>query len=304
MQRRYSLLNVFTKTQDGGNPLAVITDVDDLNDETMQALAHKIGLSETVFVFPPKIPAHMAAIRIFTPADELPFAGHPTVGTAIYLTRERIWRARGDEFDTLCVLEAKGGILRVGVKPDESGAAFAEFDAPSLPRETGKAAPVDRIAAALGLAPTEIGFENFKPRRFSAGVAFTFVPVAGLDAISRAKVVEDHWQDAFGADRHAAAYLYCRETVQHKAAFHARAFVPAMGMSEDPATGSAAAAFAGVIQHFDNPPGGIYNCTIEQGFEMGQPSEIYLEFEIENRMIRTVRIGGHAVALGERDVTL
>lgn len=304
MHRNYSLLNVFTKTEEGGNPLAVVTNADGLDDQAMQALAKKIGLSETVFVFPPAIPAHMAAIRIFTPANELPFAGHPTVGTAICLTQERIWRARGAEYDTLCVLEAKGGILRVGVRPDESGAAFAEFDAPTLPQEIGEAAPVDRIAAALGLAPTEIGFENFRPRRFSAGVAYTFVPVANLDAISQAKVVEDHWQEAFGADGHSAAYLYCRETVQHKASFHARAFAPAMGVPEDPATGSGAAAFAGVIQLFDNPPVGVYQGRIEQGVEMGQPSEIFLEFEIENRKIRAVRIGGHAVALGEREVAL
>ncbi len=304
MERRYTLLNVFTKRQDGGNPLAVMTETDGLDDDTMQALAHKIGLSETVFVFPPKNVAHMAAIRIFTPAMELPFAGHPTVGTAICLTQDRIWTPRGAEFDTLCVLEAKGGILRVGVKPDPSGAPFAEFDAPNLPKEMGEAAPVDRIAAALSLSPTEIGFENFKPRRFSAGVPFTFVPVAGLDAIGRAQVVEEHWQEAFGADEHAAAYVYCRDTVQHKAAFHARSFVPSMGMFEDPATGSAAAAFAAIVNLFDGPPEGLYNGMIEQGVEMGQQSEIFLEFEVENRMIRAVRIGGHALRIDDQTVTL
>ncbi len=296
MDRRYNHLTVFTKSESGGNPLAVITEVDGLDDVTMQALARKIGLSETVFVFPPTHPAHMALIRIFTPANELPFAGHPTVGTAICLTESRIWRARGAEFDTLCVLEAKGGILRVAVRPDESGAAFAEFDVPDLPQEIGEPAPVDRIAAALSLAPTEIGFENFRPRRFSAGVPFTFVPVADIDAIARAQVVEEFWPDAFGADSHAAAYLYCRETVQTKASFHARCFVPTLGVLEDPATGSAAAAFAGVIHLYDDIPEGTYNGVIEQGMEM--------EFEVENRTIRNVRIGGHAIMLGERTVTL
>lgn len=303
MERRYTLLHVFTRQADGGNPLAVITDVDGLDDAAMQAIAHRIGLSETVFVFPPKNPAHLASMRIFTPMSELPFAGHPTVGTAICLTRNRIWRDRGTEFDTLAVLEAKGGILRVAVRPG-SGTAFAEFDAPSLPRECGEAAPSDRLAAALGLAPSEIGFENFRPRCFSAGAAFTFVPVAGLSAMARAHIVPEFWDEAFGVDSHPAAYLYCRETLQHKAGFHARAFVPGMGVPEDPATGSAAAAFAGIINLFDGPPEGVYRTIIEQGVEMGRPSEIFLEFEVQGRGIRGVRIGGYAMAVGEERVEI
>lgn len=301
MERRYTLLHVFTKRADGGNPLAVITDVDGLDDAAMQIIAHRIGLSETVFVFPPTNPAHTAAIRIFTPASELPFAGHPTVGTAVCLTRERIWQEKGAEFDALAVLECKLGILRVAVRPG-SGTAFAEFDAPTLPYEVGDVAPSDRLAAALGLAPSEIGFENFRPRRFSAGGAFTFVPVAGLTAMERAHVVPDFWDEAFGGDSHRAAYLYCRETMQHKAGFHARAFIPGMGIPEDPATGSAAVAFAGIINLFDQPPEGVYRCVIEQGIEMGRPSEIFLEFEVQGRAIRGVRIGGHAMVIGQESV--
>jgi len=303
MERRYTILNVFTTEPDGGNPLAVMTEVDGLDGAAMQALAKKIGLSETVFVFSPNNPAHLASIRIFTPASELPFAGHPTVGTAICLTRDRIWQAKGTEFDALAVLEAKAGILRVAVKPGEGGAAFAEFDAPSLPREIGEAAPVDRIAAALGLAPSEVGFENFRPRRFGAGNAFTFVPVANLEAIGRAGVIAEHWQEAFGGNPDTGAYLYCRETVQHKAGFHARGFFPDQGIPEDPATGSAAAAFAGVINLFDSPPEGFNRTIIEQGLEMGRPSEIFLEFEVRNREIRTVRIGGNAIVVGEATVS-
>lgn len=304
MQLRYSLLSVFTKRADSGNPLAVVTDTDGLDTEAMQAIARKLGLSETVFVFPPAYQAHTAAIRIFTPTGELPFAGHPTIGTAICLAYQRIWPKMDDECDALAVLEAKGGILRVAVKPAGNDVAFAAFDVPSLPRETGQTPPVDRLAAALGLAPTEIGFENFRPRRFSAGSPFTFVPVEGLDAIRRAHVVEAFWDEAFGGGDHPAAYLYCRETVQHKAAFHARAFVPAMGVFEDAATGSAAAAFAAIINLFDGPPEGAYNAMIEQGVEMGRPSEIFVEFEVRGRNLRTVRIGGYAVMVGEQTVEL
>lgn len=304
MQLRYALLSVFTKRADSGNPLAVVTDTDGLDTAAMQAIAGKLGLSETVFVFPATYQAHTAAIRIFTPTSELPFAGHPTIGAAICLAYQRIWPRMNEECDVLAVLEAKGGILRVAVKPAGDDVAFAAFDVPSLPQETAETPPVDRLAAALGLAPTEIGFENFRPRRFSAGSPFTFVPIAGLGAMRRARVVEEFWDEAFGGDSHPAAYLYCRETVLHKAAFHARAFVPGMGVPEDAATGSAAAAFAAIINLFDGPPEGTYNAMIEQGIEMGRPSEIFIEFEVKGRNLRVIRIGGYAVMVGEKTVEL
>ena len=299
MQRRYTILNVFTGDREGGNPLAVVTDGEGLSIEAMQAIALNFNLSETVFVLPPENPAHTAAIRIFTPRTELPFAGHPTLGTSILLARNRVWRHSGAEFDALVVLETGGGVARVGVKPDDEGAPFGQFDAPFLPQGAGETAPEDRLAAALGLAPNEIGFENHRPCRYSAGVPFNFVPVDGLDAIGRADIVEQYWDEAFGMDEHKAAYLYCRETTRHKAAFHARMFAPGMGVKEDPATGSAAIALAGVIHHFDELPEGVYEGMIEQGLEMGQPCEVHLEFEVENRQIRVVRIGGHAMVVRE-----
>jgi trans-2,3-dihydro-3-hydroxyanthranilate isomerase len=299
MERRYTILNVFTGEPSGGNPLAVVMNSEGLSDEAMQAIALSFNLSETVFVLPARGPAHTAAIRIFTPQMELPFAGHPTLGTAILLAKDRIWRKAGEECDALIVLEAGAGVLRVGVKPAAPGVAFGQFDAPFLPQDLGEAAPEDKLAVALGLSPHEIGFENHHPCRFGAGVSFTFVPVDGLDAIGRAQVVEQHWSEAFGSDPYASAYLYCRDTIRHRSSFHARVFAPALGVPEDPATGSAAVAFAGVVHRFDELPEGVYNGVIEQGLEMGQPSEISLEFEVENRQIRVVRIGGEAVVIRE-----
>lgn len=301
MERLYHHINVFTDRADGGNPLAVIIETDDLDGESMQMIARKIGLSETVFVFKPENPAHLAAIRIFTPGSELPFAGHPTIGTAVFLARERLWRPREAEFEALAVLEAKGGILRVGVMPAGENTAFAEFDTPKTPQEIAQPAPVDRIAAALGLAPSDIGFENFRPRCFSAGVPYTYVPIHGLEAIGRAQIVDEYWSEAFSKDQ-GEPYLYCRETVMRRASFHARLFAPNHGIEEDPATGSAAAGFVGVVQLFDNPPDGLYKGIIEQGIEMGMPSQIYLEAEIRQRTVCTVRIGGHAVYMGEKTV--
>lgn len=294
MTRDYFILDVFTETPFQGNPLAVVMNAGGLSDSQMQTMAREFNLSETVFVLPAANPAHTASIRIFTPEMELPFAGHPTVGAAVLLAAERIWK-NGIVCDVIVVLEAKGGVLRVGVRKTAGGAAYAEFDAPKLPEPAGSPSHDDRLAAALGLAPSEIGFENHQPCRFTAGLPFTFVPVANLEAIRRIRIMRAHWQDAFGLDGHAAAYVYCRETIKQKAAFHARMFAPGFGGMEDPATGSAAVAFAGVIMQYDAPPDGLYQAIIEQGFEMGRPSDISLEFEVSARKIRFVRIGGHAV---------
>jgi trans-2,3-dihydro-3-hydroxyanthranilate isomerase len=292
MERRYAIWDVFTAQPLAGNPLAVVLDSGGLSDGEMQAIAREFNLSETVFVLPPRLPAHTAYIRIFTPLTELQFAGHPTVGTAIQLADDRISGAASD-CDALIVLEEGIGSVRVGVAGRRGHAPHAEFDVPRLPELIGAPAHDDRIAAALGLAPQEIGFANHRPSQYEAGTPFTFVPVRGLETIRRAQAVMSHWDEAFGATG-GKVFLYCRETIQHNAAFHARMFAPTAGIPEDPATGSAAAAFSAVLHRFDQLPEGTSVFTIEQGIEMGRPSEIKLEIEVAARRLKRVRIGGYA----------
>lgn len=289
----FATLDVFTKERFAGNPLAVVRDADGLTDEQMQAIAREFNLSETVFLLKTDRPAHAAKMRIFTPAAELPFAGHPTIGTAIYLAALK----SGSEAnaDALIVLEQKIGTVRVGVRLREGHAPFAEFDAPKTPETLGEAPTVERIADALSLLPSEIGFQNHKPTRYSAGVPYTFVPVASMDAIGRTAINFKSWPAAFGSSGHNAAYVYTRETVHNTSQFHARMFVPGSGIIEDPATGSAAAAFAAVIAKFDQPPAGWHKRVVEQGFEMKRPSLITVSLEMENGQLETVRIGGPAV---------
>lgn len=156
------------------------------------------------------------------------------------------------------------------------------------------------IATALGLDPWELGFENHAVSCFSAGSPFVFVPVADLTAMRKAKPDGRVWNQAFGTDHsRVGAYLYTRETLYHTSAFHARMFAPEAGIAEDPATGSAAAAFAGVIARFDTPFDGVHRYPIEQGFEMGRPSMIDLEIETRNAELKRVRIGGPAVIIAE-----
>ncbi|MEC9369255.1 MAG: PhzF family phenazine biosynthesis protein [Pseudomonadota bacterium] len=303
MSRRFHTLDVFADKALEGNPLAVVLDSEGLDGKRMQAIAGEFNLSETVFVMPPANPAHSAKIRIFTPSNELPFAGHPTVGTAILLATLKS-NGKGSADDAIVVLEEAVGPVRCGVKLKPGKAPFAEFDAPRVAEPAGDPAPLDRLAAALCLAPNEIGFENHKPTRFTAGVPYTFVPVRDLKAMARADVARQYWQEAFGHDAHAAAFLYCRETVQANSDFHGRMFAPQVIAKEDPATGSAVAAFTGVALKFDAPPDGLNKWIIEQGFEMGRPSIIYLEAETKGGKLRTTRIGGHAVLLQSGTIDL
>ncbi|MEO9528628.1 PhzF family phenazine biosynthesis protein [Roseibium sp.] len=307
MGRRYAILDVFTNTSLAGNPLAVVLDSEGLSDEQMLKIAGEFNLSETVFVFPPDKPGQSASMRIFTPKLELPFAGHPTVGTAILIAMERFGDVSGEQ-DSVVVLKQAIGPVRCAVILRENAAAFAEFDVPSLPEPAGPTHNTELIAAALNLEPTDIGFENHAPSRFRVGPPFTFVPVRDLDALARAKPVPSMWKAGFGKNGnndntgdHNDAYVYCRETRSHDSAFHARLFAPEMGIPEDPATGSAAAAFAGVVDYYDDLPNGTHHIRIEQGFEMGRPSLIDLEIDIEGGAMHAVRIGGQAtlVARGE-----
>lgn len=293
--RRYSILDVFTDEALAGNPLAVVLDSEGLSDEQMLKIAKEFNLSETVFVCAPSNPAHNASLRIFTPQLELPFAGHPTVGTAVLLGLEKCAEVK-KEMDCMVVLEEKIGLVRCAVKIDPDGCGEAVFE---LPKEAEPVAMAlgskDEIAAALGLHIEDIGFENHVPTVYSAGVPFAMVPLKNLDAVQRAKPVMPSWNTAFGSHAHNDAFVYSRETVKHTSNFHTRMFAPGMGIVEDPATGSAVAAFSGVIRKFDRPMKGSNAYIIEQGFEMERPSIIHLELDVEGEAIKAARIGGKAV---------
>lgn len=298
MRLSFHTLDVFTETRFAGNPLAVVHDADGLSDQQMQTIAREFALSETVFVQKSERPAHTAKVRIFTPTTELPFAGHPTVGTAALLAELRTPAATGDG-DTLIVLELKVGTVRVGVRQRPGKAPFAEFDLPKLPERGVSPPAAERMAAALGLIPGEIGFENHRPTIYSAGVPFAFIPIGTRAAMARATVVAPHFGQVFAAPMPGGAFLYCRETVHTTSQFHARMFWPSAGVIEDPATGGAAAAFAGVVHQFDAPRDGSHRRIIEQGFEMGRPSLITLSLEVEGGRLKAARIGGSAVRVSE-----
>jgi trans-2,3-dihydro-3-hydroxyanthranilate isomerase len=265
----------------------------------MQRIAREFNLSETVFVGTPERPTHSAAMRIFTPAIELPFAGHPTVGAAVALAEERGREAAGEGTEIL-VIEEVVGPVRCAVRRGK-GVTFAEFDLPRLPEKVRFEVVPELVAAALDLDAQDIGFENHRVDAWSAGVPYVTVPVRGLAAAAKARMDVDAWMKLAPHAGHliAAPYIYCRETVGHEASFHARMLAPHEGVPEDPATGSAAAAFAGAVMRFDAPSEGSTRLLIEQGVEMGRPSKIRLELDVERGALTAARIGGHAVRVAE-----
>ncbi len=292
----YHIYDVFTETKMAGNPLAVIYDADDLDQATMQSIAREMNLSETVFVNRATNPAHAACLRIFTPSGELPFAGHPTVGAAVAIA-ERNRGQNADDIDMVCVLEEKVGPVRCAVKMRAGAVSFAEFD---LPRKSSRFdLPLDHaaLADALGVSEGHLGFENHVPSIWTAGVPFLLVPLHNLAAISEMDFDANLWLRSapLVEGRLTAAYIYCRGGINHAAKFHARMFSPDMGISEDPATGSAAAALSGAIHHFDGLTDGHYPLLIEQGVEMERPSHIHLRMDIKDGEVARARIGGHAV---------
>lgn len=293
MARDYCVYDVFTDQVLSGNPLAIVLDSDGLDKQRMQAIAREFNLSETVFIAPAAHAAHSAALRIFTPTRELPFAGHPTVGSAVCLAEQRFGE-NCDRQEAVIVLEEQIGNVRCGVKLN-SGSGFAEFDIPQLPQQIPCDLPKGELADAIGLDVADLTFENHRPARWSAGLPFNFVPVRGLAALANAGVAPDGREVL---DEH-GIYVYTRETVGHDHHFSARMFGPDLGASEDPATGSAAAAFAGVVHHFDEMPDGDHKLVIEQGFDMGRPSIVRVECSIAGMKLQRVRIGGHAVKIAE-----
>jgi trans-2,3-dihydro-3-hydroxyanthranilate isomerase len=272
MALTFHTLDVFTTVRFGGNPLAVVLDADPLSTAAMQAVAREFNLSETVFVLAPKDAGHTARVRIFTPAGELPFAGHPTVGTAVLLAK--LGRARAADGEALVTLEEKIGLIPVRVRAVETLAPHAELTAAELPRPVdGDGVPGDAdLAAALGLAPAEIGFDAHRPSVHRAGLSFAFVPVSSREALARARLDATRWPRSGDV----GVYVYCRGA-STDVDFHARMFAaPGSGILEDPATGSAAATFAGPLLAAEGLGDGTHLRRIAQGEDMGRPSAISL----------------------------
>jgi len=297
----YAIYDVFTQTPLAGNPLAVVFDAQGLSDQAMQAITCEFNLSETVFVLPPETAGHSARIRIFTPGYELPFAGHPTVGTAVALAERTQPGA-----NLALVLEENIGPVSCNVQAHGQGPAFARFGLPRLSESIPTQLDVQGLAAALGLSSSQLGFDGHQIGIWSAGVPFLMVPVNSLDAVTSIQFASGLWAQVAPQvqGRTVSTYVYCRGGVSANAHFHARAFVPAMGVTEDPATGGAVAALTGALHAAEGWADGTHALLIEQGFAMGRPSQIYVDTTVAQRALKSASIGGFAVRIANGTLAL
>jgi trans-2,3-dihydro-3-hydroxyanthranilate isomerase len=297
MTLHFSTLDVFTDRPFGGNPLAVFCDQPDLPQGLMQSIARELNLSETVFIVPPRNPRALRRLRIFTPARELPFAGHPTLGAVQVLVDTGIADIRGPmgEF----ALELEVGLVPIKVQPRTSGPPFLQLTAARLP-EAGKVAPSRaELAKLLSLSESDVLSDRDFAQAYSCGVPFLFVPVRNRAALARARPDSAAWRQILHGAWASEAFVFCRDPELPSSDLRARMFAPEFGIAEDPATGSAAAAFAGYLAARESRQTGTLRWIVEQGFEMGRPSLLHVEADVAEGRIVAVRVGGTAVRMSE-----
>ena len=297
MRRQFLTLDVFTSRRLTGNPLAVVLAAQGFDDAAMQAVAREFNLPETVFVFPPERSAHRARLRIFTPGTELPFAGHPTVGAAVALTR-----LAGGGGPQAFVLEEKIGPVACTAQMRGSDGGYAVFALPRLPERVGELAAAPDIAAALSLEADDVDAGRFPPARWSAGVDFPLVGLKSREAVRRARPDPARFARVFGSADPAKVYVFSQETEDPAHTIYARMFAPGLGVPEDPATGAAAAAFAGLWAAQTRAADGNHNLVIEQGYDMGRPSLIALSVTTADGALAGATIGGDAVVVTEGSI--
>lgn len=308
-------VDVFTRDRFGGNPLAVVIDADGLDEGQMQAIAREFNLSETVFLLRPQTDGEVR-VRIFTPVRELPFAGHPTVGSALalhHLGRTPVPDAEGRI--RIRIEEGVGPVpvtLDPGPGPDPWTGTRATLTAPRGVEEIPWSPPISDLAGALGIRPEEIGTPTVLPEGLlapavaSAGIPFLILPLRGTAALSRARPDGARLEAALSGAPTREVYLVASlpgEGVGRPIRRWAtRMFAPSLGVPEDPATGSAAAALSGYLARRLAPPGApsTLSWTLFQGAEMGRPSRIDIEAEMGARGgLAAVRVGGEGVLVME-----
>lgn len=302
MKYRFCTLDVFTDTQFGGNPLAVLPDAKGLDGDRMQRIAREFNLSETTFVLPPENPANTAKVRIFTPGAELPFAGHPTVGTAIVLAEMAEDGAKA--FEREVRLEEKVGLLVVDVSKQAYVPAFAMFTNAVLPSVNRDAPANQTIARALSIDEDVIGIAGHRPGDHVAGNAFLFVPVKDMDALAQAEIDSVAWKELSAGQGWVGVFVYTLGGESPDTHYRARMFGPDFGVPEDPATGSAAATFPGQILACEDLADGTHKWLVEQGYEMGRPSRIQIEADVAMGTLTAVRVGGQAVHMSEGEIDI
>ena len=295
MQRRYITVDVFTDRAFGGNPLAVVLDARGLTTAQMQAIATEFNYSETTFVLPPRDAANDAEVRIFTPVRELPFAGHPNVGTAFVLA------TLAKQPKPQLRFEEKAGLVPVDIVRDGGKVVATELTAPQALSRMSQLSAGD-VASLVSLTPDEIRTDRQAPQVVGVGTPFLVFEVTSRDAVRRAKPNAAAFGSLLPRDGAFGSYFYTRDVpaAEKPCDLQARMFFPgSSGLIEDPATGSATVAAAALLAELDSLRDGELKLTIGQGFDMGRPSLLLTRVRKQNGANVSAHVGGACVQMME-----
>ena len=296
---RFVTLDVFTDTIFGGNPLGVLPDARGLSAEQMHAIAREFNYSESTFVFPPEDPKHTRRVRIFTPGGELPFAGHPTVGTAHVLAAVGEVPLTGAE--TRIVLEENVGPVPVVIRARDGKPDFAQLSVAMLPQMSEPAVSRETLAEILSLDVTELLDGEYAPQNVTCGLPFLLVPLRDRKAVARSRLRLDHWERSLKGTPSQMVMVFAADPERPGSDMRARMYGPSVGVSEDPATGSACACLAGYLAA-RTPRDGTLRWVVEQGFEMGRPSILEIEADKKAGVITGIRVGGRTVLVSKGEL--
>jgi len=294
---RYLTLDVFTATPFGGNQLAVFPDATAIPEAQLLPITREFNFSEVTFCYPPADAANTRRVRIFTPGGEIPFAGHPTIGTAAALALGD--RALGTATSGRFTLELGVGLVPVETRVESPTRVWAEFAVAKLP-EVGPPTPtLNTLAEILSLAPADLLGGALSPQAVSCGFPFLLVPLRSVNAVERARLRVDHWERTLQKFWARDIFLAARDPERGEHHWHARMFGPGVNVPEDPATGSAVAAFGGWLALKDPRVDGSLAWTVNQGIEMGRPSRLDVRATKSASVVTAVYVAGQAVLVGE-----
>jgi trans-2,3-dihydro-3-hydroxyanthranilate isomerase len=292
MRYGYYICDVFTDTRFGGNQLAVLPEAQGLSDAQMQQIAREFNFSETTFVLPQE-QGHTRRVRIFTPATEIPFAGHPNVGTAFVLATTG--KVGPIDQASIVTFEEKAGLVPISIRWQE-GRLWCELTAPER-LSLGASVTAEAVASAVSLTPSDVKTTTHQPQMASVGLPFLMVELADRSALARARINVPGFEALRALDVTPDVHMYVKSADDFDV--RTRMFAPFDGVPEDPATGSANCALAGLLSHYNAIPGGTFQWRIAQGVEMGRPSVLYARAEKRDGIVVATWIGGTSVMVSE-----
>jgi trans-2,3-dihydro-3-hydroxyanthranilate isomerase len=295
MRYRFLTCDVFTPTRFGGNQLAVLPAASGLSDRQMQRIAREFNFSETTFVLPPE-QGHTRRLRIFTPAAELPFAGHPNVGSAFVLAT--LGELGSLDRPLTITFEEKAGPVPIAVE-QRDGLVRCELTAPER-LTVGRSIGPEVIARALSLEPGDVVIRTHPPQVASVGVRFLFAELRDRAALERARPRLDEFEALARDSMPPDVFLYVH--IRDEFDIRARMFAPMDGIPEDPATGSAAGALAALLAGYDRAPSGSFRWRVAQGVEMGRPSVLEISAEKRDGEVVEARVAGTSVLVSEGEM--